>query len=154
MLPFQSVIELSALEGEFLDYQLMETTEIPSSVWESPATVSESDPTTYKIDSLWSYLVGMKNGDGTYRFEKLCKVAMLVLILPHSNAPEERVFSMISKNKTKFRPNLQLDGTLSSIICVKLANTEPCSSYNPPKDILETAKKATKEYNKLHSKNK
>ena len=40
------------------------------------------------------------------------------------------------KNKTKSRPNLQLNGTLLSIICVKLANTEPCSSYNPPKDVL------------------
>ena len=154
MLPFQSVIELSALEEEFLDYQLMESTEIPSSVWESAATVTKSDHATYKIDSLWSYLVGMRRGDGTYRFEKLRKIAMLVLILPHSNALEERVFSMVSKNKTKFRPNLQLDGTLSSIICVKLGNTEPCSSYNPPKDVLENAKKATKEYNKLYSSKK
>ena len=118
----------------------MESTEIPSSVWESAATVTKSDHATYKIDSLWSYLVGMRRGDGTYRFEKLRKIAMLVLILPHSNALEERVFSMVSKNKTKFRPNLQLDGTLSSIICVKL-----------PKDVLENAKKATKEYNKLYS---
>ena len=70
------------------------------------------------------------------------------------SALEERVFSMVSKNKTKFRPNLQLDGTLSSIICVKLGNTEPCSSYNPPKDVLENAKKATKEYNKLYSSKK
>ena len=90
----------------------------------------------------------MRRGDGTYRFEKPHQLVMLVLTLPHSNAQEERVFSMICKNKTKFRPNLQLNGTLSSIICVKLANTVPCNSYNPPKEVLETAKK---EYNKLHN---
>ena len=49
------------------------------------------------------------------------RVVQLVVILPHTNAQEERVFSTISKNKTKFRPYLQLDGILSSIISVKLA---------------------------------
>ena len=76
-----------------------------------------------------------------------------MLILPHSNSEEEQVFSLISKNKTKFRSNLQLDGTLSSIITIKLANLELCNKYEPPKSILEKAKTAvTMEYNCEHSK--
>ena len=76
------------------------------------------------------------------------RVVQLVVKLPHSNAQEERVFSMISKNKTRFRPYLQLDGILSSIISVKLANLEPCNEYKPPKIVLEKAKRATMEYNR------
>ena len=71
------------------------------------------------------------------------RVVQLVVILPHTNAQEERVFSTISKNKTKFRPYLQLDGILSSIISVKLANLEPCNEYEPPKIVLEKARRAT-----------
>lgn len=151
-MPFKSVNELSELEDEFLEYQLMDPSEIPSAIQKSASQVTES-VTTFKNNSILSYLIGMKRADGAYRFKKLRKVAMLVLILPHSNASEERIFSMVTKNKTKFRPNLHLDGTLSSILCVKLANSEPCCSYNPSSDVLESAKKATKEYNKKHSKN-
>ena len=48
---------------------------------------------------------------------------------------------MVTKNKTSFRPNLQLDGTLSSILTVKLANLQPYYNYEPPEDVVETAKK-------------
>ena len=78
-------------------------------------------------------------------------MAKLVVVLPHSNAEGERVFSMVTKNKTAFRPSLTLDGTLSSIITVKLANPEPCTEYEPPTTTLQTAKKATVLYNKSHS---
>ena len=39
-------------------------------------------------------------------------VALLVLTLPHSNAAKEQVFSMVTKNKTKFYPSLKTDSTL------------------------------------------
>ena len=92
----------------------------------------------------------MTNPDGIPRFSRLTRVAKLVLILPHSNASEERIFSMVTKNKTTFRPNLKLDGTLASILTVKLANPEPCHTYEPEKLVLETAKKATMMYNRSH----
>ena len=46
-------------------------------------------------------------------------MAVSVLVVPHSNASEERVFSMVRNNKTPFRPSLGLDGTLQSILQVK-----------------------------------
>jgi len=73
-----------------------------------------------------------------------------VLTLPHSNAEEERVFSMVIKNKTSFRPNLGMAGTLQSILTIKLGNSEQCTKYEPSKEVLATAKKATKEYNRTH----
>ena len=58
---------------------------------------------------------------------------------------------MVTKNKTGFRPSLKLDGTLSSILTTKLADPEPCFKYEPTSAVLETAKRATMEYNRAHS---
>ena len=60
--------------------------------------------------------------DGTLRFAHLSKVACLVPLIPHSNAEEERVFSMIRKNKTDFQNRLSLNAKLSSMLTVKLTN--------------------------------
>ena len=129
----------------------MECSEITKDVWESALVIDgESEAQHHRMDLIWAHLSTMKNPDGTVRFAKLSKAALLVLTIPHSNAQEERVFSMVTKNKTAFRPNLQLDGTLSSILTVKLANIEPCHKYEPQKEVIETAKKATMEYNKAH----
>ena len=141
---------MNNLEEEFMRYQLLDDSEIPDNVWNSALIYEEDEVKHFRIDKLWAYLRTAQYPDGSLIFAKLAKVALLVLTLPHSNAEEERVFSMVTKNKTKFRPNLKLDGTLSSILTIKLANPEPCHEYEPPKKILEAAKKATVEYNKEH----
>ena len=41
----------------------------------------------------------MKNVIGKYQIDILLKVAKLVLVLLHSNASEERVFSMVKKGQ-------------------------------------------------------
>jgi len=41
-----------------------------------------------------------------------------------------------------------VDGTLAFLITIKMANKE--SSFEPPADLLATAKKATWNYNKEH----
>ena len=142
---------LAALEEEFLDYQLMDKHEIPQMVWESALSSQDKGHEYYRFDVLWAYLSSAKSPDGMFRFSRLAAVAKLVLVLPHSNAEEERVFSMVRKNKTPFRPNLKIDGTLQNILTVKLANSEPCHEYDPSKSILKSAKKATMSYNKEHN---
>jgi len=67
-------------------------------------------------------------------------VAKTVLILPHSDAGEERVVSLIRKTKQYFGSSLQVDGTLAFLLTIKMANKE--SSFEPPADLLATAKKA------------
>ena len=111
----------------------------------------DSEAGYYRMDKVWSHITSMKSPDGTVHFSKLAKMAQLVLILPHSNAHEVRVFSMITKNKTTFRSNLKLDGTLSSILSVKPANLEPCRYFEPPPAVTETARKATLLYNQEHT---
>ncbi len=83
-------------------------------------------------------------------FERLAAVAKLVLVLPHANADAERVFSVVGLNKTKRRDSLALDGTLSSIMTIKMANLEPCLKWEPPSDIIKASKKATGQYNHAH----
>ena len=143
---------MNQLEEEFLQYQLLDKKDIPDSVWKSALTSQQDNEVSqYRIDTLWAYLKTVKYPDGLLKFEKIARVACVVLTLPHSNAEEERVFSLVTKNKTKFRPGLKLDGTLSSILTIKLANPEPCYDYEPSQDILESAKKATMKYNREHS---
>lgn len=85
--------------------------------------------------------------------KKLFKVAKLILVLPHSNAGEERVFSIVHKNKTTFRSSLSMEGTLSSILTFKLADVNAVK-FKPPSELLKKAKGATWEYNKQHKRKK
>ena len=120
-------------------------------MWEKATVVEDEDRTCYRMDVVWHHMSTMRAVDSTYRFARLSKVARLVLIIPHSNAQEERVFSMVRKNKTAFRPSLDPKGTLSSILTIKLANTDPAHCFEPSQELLKKAKSATWEYNKAHS---
>ena len=154
MLPFVSAHELDELLEEFIDFQLLAEDDIPSTIWEN-ASITLDDCALvkhYRLDVIWHHLATMKAPDGTLRFNRLCRVAKLVMVIPHSNAQEERVFSMIRKNKTSFRPSLDPKGTLSSILTIKLASTGDAHSYEPSQEVLRKAKSATWEYNKAHSK--
>ena len=82
------------------------------------------------MDVIWVFLSTKETGDGCkLKFSNLSKVAKLVLTLPHLNAGEERVFSLVRLNKTPYRSSLGLGGTLSSILTVKLHNQEPCYDH-------------------------
>ena len=67
--------------------------------------------------------------------------AKLVLVLSYSNAGEERVFSMVRKNKATFRSSLGYN-TLGSILTVKLSN-EDALHLSPDKDLPKSAKSAS-----------
>ena len=77
------------------------------------------------------------------------KVAEVVMTIPHSNAGEERIFSLINKNKTPSRSSLKLNGTLSSIITLKTHIENPLQ-WEPTSSLIQKAKKATKSYNDKH----
>ena len=85
---------------------------------------------TKYLRSLWTRLV-------------LPRIAVIVLVLPHSNASLERLFSIIRKNKTDMRSSLKLDGTLSSILSMKTHNPESrtlCFKWRPDQDLLELSR--------------
>ena len=150
LLSFDS-IQMNQLQEEFVAYQLLDRPDIPRTVWEEAIVyVKGKDGTKhYRMDSIWGQIATLKNIDGSHRFELLWKVAKLVLVIPHSNAGEERVFR---QNETPTRSCLDPNGTLASIIQVKLANHQTCVAWDPPKPLLSSSKKATSQYNSVHRK--
>lgn len=139
-----------------INYQLLEETRIPSDTWESARVKAPSDHESgaessvcFRMDVIWTYLGSLKSSDGcSFMFKRLCKIAFLVMIIPHSNAAEERIFNLIRANKTDFRHSLNLEGTLTSIIMIKMAELPP--KFRPSREMLEDAKKSTWNYNKKH----
>ncbi|XP_048008269.1 uncharacterized protein LOC125243045 [Megalobrama amblycephala] len=136
LLPYHGPEEHDLLGEEFLNYQTM-------------SIISLQDET--EMESFWAEMANRKHKvTGAKEFERLAAVAKLVLVLPHANADAERVFSVVGLNKTKRRNSLALDGTLSSIMTIKMANLEPCFKWEPPSDIIKASKKATGQYNHAH----
>ena len=157
LLPHKSdPAKMEKLKDEFISYQLLDDSDVPPGVWER-ATVYEDcasgKPTLHSMDVVWGHLAMRTTADGRLQFLHLSQVAQLVLTIPHSNAAEERVFSIVRKNKTSFRPNLDPEETLGSIVTTKMAlpKDTPPYKFEPPKDLLLAAKRATKDYNCSHS---
>ena len=98
------------------------------------------------MDMVWCYL--------EQRFPLLSEIALAILVVPHSNAADERVFSMIRKNKIEFRSRLDLYRSLNSVIKVKMSLPEqikPCYRWKPDNELLKNCRSACKEYNRTHS---
>ena len=125
---------MDELQQEFHEFQLLEETKIPK----SPLNEKYPDMAD-RIDIVWNRIGEMTSADGTKRFKRLFPIAKIILSLPHSNAEEERLFSMVKGNKTAFCPNLDP------------LKVEKIHKMDIPKDILTRAKKATWEHNKAHS---
>ena len=142
---------MDTLEEEFFVYQAMGEADIPTHICKESNVVEKlgddgTEVTYHRIDMIWGSL--------QEKLPNLSKVALAVLTIPHSNAGEERVFSMIRKNKTDFRSNLDLRKSLSSIITIKmnkLANLLPCHRFKPSNSLLTKCKAACREYNRAHA---
>ena len=98
-------VAIDQTQEEFLQYQLLtSSTDLPESVKkEAKEVITEGKdcPTFNNMDVIWSYLSKVKCSDGSLKFGNLYKVAFLVLVLPHSNGGEERVFSLIRKKEDR-----------------------------------------------------
>ena len=99
----------------------------------------------------------MKNSVGNnYRFQLLFNVARLVMVALHSNAGIERVYALVHINKSEGsdRNRFDTEGTLPSILTVKLDQREAFSKFyefTPDVKLTSEVKKATTKYNILHS---
>ncbi len=69
--------------------------------------------TELRIDILWNQL--------SRKYPRLANVMLGILTIPHSNASCERIFSLVRKNKTDFRPNLS-QNTLEALLVEKVFN--------------------------------
>ena len=111
-----------------------------------------------RMDAIWYHLQLLKSPVGNNsRFKRLSKVARIVLLATYSNVGVKREYSFVNKNKHKDseRNQLEIDGSLSSILAVKLDTSErkqKCFMFQPSKQLLHNDKKATVKYNAKHSK--
>ena len=144
LLPFKEPSEFDSLTEEFNEYQLLRDSDIPDHVIESCKT----DRGDLKLDSLWSFIGEMKDHVENALHWKFVR---LILTVPRSNAEEERVFSIVRKNKTCFWLTLDLEGTLARIVTVKLAmESESAETFNIPQEVLTAAKSVTYKYKLYH----
>lgn len=128
---------------------MLKETDFPEAVWDRVTNKEGS----LLLDRLWNEIGKIRNVDGSFKYARLFRVAQCVLCIPHSNAEEERIFSQVKKNKTCFRPSLDPDETLGSIIATKMViEDKDISKLTFDLELLDLAKTATKKYNNQHKK--
>lgn len=101
-----------------------------------------------RADEAWREL-GMMQVGGKKPFEHLSTVMLGICVVFHSNADCERIFSLVTKNKTQYRASLSTD-MLSSLVTRKVmiaSNGSICYSEVFSDALLKKAKSAT--YNRL-----
>lgn len=122
---------MNKLESEFLKYQLLD--------------FSKEEKQKLPVDVFWhgvSKRVASVNN--LPEFPHLSKVMKDLLVLPHSNADCERMFSHVRKNRTEFRSELGND-TMKGILSTKFNLLSDCACYDfkPDANLLSKAQKAT-----------
>ncbi|PIK39992.1 hypothetical protein BSL78_23160 [Apostichopus japonicus] len=126
--------ELDDLQVEFAHYQVDD----------------ELDMSESTADYFWAQLPQQKDkATGAVKYKHLPRVMLMILTIDHSNAQDERIFSVVRKNATEFRPNLSTE-VLSKSLTSKLYWQEagvPCYKRELNRELLQRCKKATMEYN-------
>ena len=109
----------------------------------------------YRVDVLRYFIAQLKLPEtSNYRFKYLPLIAEIVLVIPHSNSGQQRLFSIVRKNKTDNTSSLKLDDSMSSILAMKCHNPEsvtPCHKWKPDEDVLKRSKCSPTSHNNQHS---
>ena len=85
-----------------------------------------------------------KPGDTSQkRFSNLAGLCKTLLVLPHSNADPDRLFSMVHKIDTEQRESLS-SSTVQDLLTVKMNTDSSCFENLFTSDLMKTAQSATK----------
>jgi hypothetical protein len=127
------------LEIEFLKYQ----------VDKLPENILKCE----RADVQWHQLGQMKDYEANLKYSNLSRVMLAILVIPHSNADSERVFSAVRRIQTEFRPNMGRELLESLVVCKSNMNSKgtACFEQKFSKVFLTKAKGAT--YQRLKTKN-
>ena len=102
-----------------------------------------------RADEQWAMIGKITDVTGNLRYPDLTKLAQSVLLIPHSNASCERVFSNVRKVRTDFRGSMSAS-TLEAICTVKMdmQNSQTsCYEGTYTREETKAAKKATMKFN-------
>ena len=131
-------VSLDTIEQEFLMYQVVPL----------PTAVTSAE----RIDMAWHLIGQMRDAaTGNAKFRNLSSVMKGILTIFHSNADCERIFSLVQKNKTDYRPNMSTR-TLGSLLTRKMmqsAQANVCHSMQYSTSLLHRAKSATYTHHQL-----
>ena len=130
---FTVEIDVDEITKEFQVYRTMPADELPE---------SES------LEEFWAKMgqLTARVQSNIKRFSHLSKFCKLLLVLPHSTAAPERLFSMVGKIETSQRGSL-LPSTVCKLLSVKMNSDEPCYATKTmitPR-LLTMARNATKQ---------
>ena len=65
-------------------------------ILDPPLVRDDDDKHYHRMDIIWNFLSDKKVPDGSLCLKRLSSISKLILVLPHSNAEEERLFSIVS----------------------------------------------------------
>ena len=105
------------------------------------------------VDQWWLRVLELRSPSGSPLFSGLSKLITILLILPCDQAPVERVFSMVNKIHTKYRPSLQ-NNTVCALLTCKVNSKVPCPQTEVSNELAKQVKTATmrrNSYFKEHS---
>lgn len=130
--------ELDSLSMEFRDYRASPLDQLPTFDAKEAGAIDHFWVSMAKVPSVMDLEV--------LRFGILSNLAQVLLVLPHSNADPERLFSMVRKIETEERRQLD-PSTVCDLLSVKINNDKPCfsNSHLMNDNMLSKAKKATME---------
>lgn len=123
--------EKELLDAEFAVYQFQE--------------INETFPS---MDIAWQNIASIENAEGKPKYIALPKLMLSLLMIPHSNAPTERIFSIVRKNQTEFRASMNTN-TLNALLIEKVkffSRGEVCYQKKFSESMLASAKQATTEF--------
>lgn len=125
--------ELNSLDAQFAAYQFECIDENVSSL---------------RMDVQWHEISKITDASGLLKYSSLAKIMLAVLIIPHSNAPTERVFSILRKNHTEFRPSMSSKAVTALLVekTKSFATGEVCYTKKFSKEVLSSAKRATAQF--------
>lgn len=95
-----------------------------------------------RADFSWSAIGDIRGGDGCLKYDRVARVMLSILKIPHSNAECERLFSQVKKTRTQFRSSLN-DENLSKLLVVKSNQNGKCYEQQYDAAFLKRAKSAT-----------
>lgn len=95
-----------------------------------------------RCDVQWSAVGEIRNPDGKLKFGRVAKLMLDVLVIPHSNAQCERIFSSVKKTRTEFRASMS-NSALQNLLLAKDHQSGPCYEKTHSAAFLKKAKSAT-----------
>ena len=132
---FQPSADVDSLLMELRDYQSLPEAQLPP------------QPSRESLEIFWASMGALPKpggGIGDIRFPTLTQLCKTLLVLPHSTADPERLFSIIRKIETSQRSSL-LPSTVCDILSVKINHDQECFRTKEllTPDLIAQAKTAT-----------